>query len=93
MDAWQQKKFKFSKNYSVRLLMYQCVPSSGKSFVITCVFDIMQFDNILQHFFNYCHRGTTLLSTKIIEPSTHRALTCSNSTIKTLEQGVKYVQS
>ena len=41
MDAWQQEKFKFSKNYSVRLLMYQCVPSSGKSlqlhlFLTTC---------------------------------------------------------
>ena len=61
-------------------------------FVIARVFDIMQFD-MLQKFFNCSHCGSTSLPTRIIEPSTHLAFTCSKLTIETLQQGVKPVQS
>ena len=61
-------------------------------FVIARVFDIMQFD-MLQKCFNCSYRGSTSLPTRNIEPYTHRALTCSNSAIETLKQGVKFVQS
>ena len=64
-----------------------------KSFVITCVFDILQLDNMLENFFNCSYHGSTSFETRIIQPSSHRAFTCSKSTIKILEQGVKYVQS
>ena len=62
-------------------------------FVIERVFDIMQFDNMLQKRFNCTYRGSKSLPTRIIEPSTHWEFTCSKSAIETLEQGVKYIQS
>ena len=62
-------------------------------FVIARVFDILQFDNMLQKYFNYIYRGSTSLATRIIESSTHWAFTCSKSLIETLEQGVKSAQS
>ena len=62
-------------------------------FVIARVFDIMQFDNMLQKCFDCSYRGSTSLPMRIIEPSTHEAFTCSKLAIKTLEQGVKSVQS
>ena len=73
--------------------MYQRVPSSEKSLQLHLLLTTCNLTTCYNIFFNYYHRGSTLLSTRIIEPSTHRAFTCSNSTIKTLEQGVKYVQS
>ena len=63
-------------------------------FVTVRVFDIMQFDNMLQKCFNTIkYRGSTSLLTTIIEPSTNWAFTCSKAAIETLEQGVKSVQS
>ena len=41
----------------------------------------MQFDNMLQKCFNCSYRGTTPLPTRIFEPSTHWAFTCSKSVI------------
>ena len=38
--------------FSVRYLMYQCVPCIRKSLQLLILFDIMQFDNMLQKFFN-----------------------------------------
>ena len=61
--------------------------------VIARVFDIIQFDDMLQKCFNCNYRGSTSLPTRIIEPSTHWVFTCSKLAIKTLEQGVKSVQS
>ena len=61
-------------------------------FVIACVFDMMQFDNMLQKRFNCSYRGSMSLATRIIEPSTHRTFTCAKSTTETLEQSVKHVQ-
>ena len=37
----------------------------------------MLFDNMLEKYFNCSYRGSTSLPTKIIEPSTHWAFTCS----------------
>ena len=48
---------------------------------------------MLQFFFNCGYCGSTSLPTRIIKPFTHWAFTFSKSTIKTLEQGVKSVQS
>ena len=62
-------------------------------FEIARIFDIMQFDNMLEKCFNCIYRDSTSLPTRIIEPSTHWALTCSKSSIETLEQGAKFVQS
>ena len=58
-----------------------------KIFVITRVFEIMQFD-MLQIFFNCSYRGSTSLLTRIIERTTHRAFICSKSTIETLKSEV-----
>ena len=52
----------------------------------------MQFD-MLQKCFNCSFRGSTSLARRIIEPSIHQAFTCSKSTIETVEQGVKHIQS
>ena len=60
-------------------------------FVIECIFDIMQFDKSLQKLFHSNYHGSTSLPTRIIEPSTHQAFTCSKAVIETLEQGVKSV--
>ena len=68
------------------------VPRSGKIFVTAFVFNIMQLGHMLQFFFN-CSYHYTSLPTKIIEPSNHWEFTYSKSTIETLEQGVKSVQS
>ena len=62
-------------------------------FVIARVFDIMQFDNILQKCFNCSYRSSTSLPTRIMEPSTHWAFTCLTSAIETQEQDGKSVQS
>ena len=62
-------------------------------FVIARVFDIMQFDNILQKCFNCSYRSSTSLPTRIMEPSTHWAFTCLTSAIETQEQDAKSVQS
>ena len=67
-------------------------PQSETIFVIAFVFNIMQFDHMLQIFFNYSYWYTSL-PTRIIESSSHWAFTCSKSTIETVEQGVKSVQS
>ena len=64
-----------------------------QTFVIARLFDIMQFDKMLQKCFNCSYRGSTSLPTKIIEPSTHWVFTCSNSAIDRLEQGAKSVQN
>ena len=52
-------------------------------FVIARVFDIMQFDNMLQK----CYRGSSSLSTRIIEPSSHWEFICLKSAIEILKQG------
>ena len=57
------------------------------------VFDIMQFDNMLQKCFNCSYRSSTQLPTRIIETSTHWTFTCLKSAIETLNQGVKSVQN
>ena len=62
-------------------------------FEIARIFDIMQFDNMLEKFFNCIYRSSTSLPTRIIEPSTHWVFTYSKSSMETLEQGVKSVQS
>ena len=62
-------------------------------FEIAGVFDIMQFDNMLQKIFNCAYPGSTSLSTRIIESSSHWAITCSKLIIETVEQDMKYVQS
>ena len=49
-----------------------------KIFVIARVFDIMQFDNMLQKFFNCIYRGRTSLPTRIIEPFSQQEFTCQN---------------
>ena len=59
-------------------------------FVIACVLEIMHFDYF--NYFNCIYLESTSLPTSIIKPSTHRAFTCSKSTIETLEQGAKSVQ-
>ena len=43
--------------------------SSAKQqiFVIACVFDVMQFHNMLQKYFNCSYHGSTSLPTRIIE--------------------------
>ena len=61
-------------------------------FVIARVFDIMQFDNVLQKCFNCSYHSGTSLPARIIEPSTDWAFTCSTSAIETLEQGIKSVK-
>ena len=72
---------------------YQCVinglsmsSAQRQIFVTARVFDIMQFDNMLQKSFNCSYRGSASLPTRIIEPSTHWEFTCSKSAIETLEQ-------
>ena len=99
-DRWQLVKI--SKQHSIIIiiinLLRQVFNVSASSaqrqiFVIALVFDIMQFDNILQKCFNCSYRGSTPLPTRIIEPSTHCVFTCSKTAIGTLEQGVKSVQS
>ena len=62
-------------------------------FVIACVFDIMQFDNMLQRCFNCNYHGSESLPTRIIEPSTHWGFTCSKAAMKTIELVVKPVQN
>ena len=37
--------------------MFTVCSAQRKIFVITCVFDIMQFDKMLQNFFNCTYRG------------------------------------
>ena len=64
-----------------------------KIFVISCVFNIMQFDSMLQNFFNCSYHNSTSLLTKIIKHFSHWAFTCSKLTIETQQQGAKYVQS
>ena len=49
--------------------------------VIARVFDIIQFDNMLQKCFNCSYRGSTSLPSRIIEPSTHWTFTCSKSVV------------
>ena len=63
-------------------------------FTITCVFDINQFDNMLQLVFNQSYRGTRhyqreLSNLPAILPGIY-LLKVSN---KTLQQGAKYVES
>ena len=60
-------------------------------FVIKCVSGIIQFDNSLQQLFYYNYYGGTSLPTRVVEPSTHRAFTCSKAIIEILKQGVKSV--
>ena len=50
-------------------------------FVTLRVFDIIQFDSMLQKCFNCSYRGSTSLTTRIIEPSTHWEFTCSKSVV------------
>ena len=50
-------------------------------FVTARVFDIMQFDNMLEKCFNYSCRSSTSLPTRIIEPSTHWVFTCSKPVV------------
>ena len=38
--------------------MFIVCSAQRKIFVITCVFDIMQFDKILRNFFNCTYRGS-----------------------------------
>ena len=73
-----------------------------KIFAITYTFDITQFDNMLQKFFNCSFCGSTSLLSVIIKPSSYRASIyllkinsrstrtrcekCSKLTIKTPEQ-------
>ena len=59
-----------------------------KIFVITCVFDTMQFDNLL-HFFLIAAIVVHVMQTRIIKPFTHWTFSCSKSTIETLHQGWK----
>ena len=47
-----------------------------KIFGIACPFDITQFDNTLQKYFNCSYHGSTSLPTRIIEPSSHQTFTC-----------------
>ena len=61
-------------------------------FVIARIFDIMQFD-MLQKKISYSYCASTSLPTRIIEPFTYWAFTCSKSAKETLEQGAKSVQS
>ena len=49
--------------------------------VIARVFEIIQFDNMLQKCFNCSYRGSTSLPSRIIEPSTHWTFTCSKSVV------------
>ena len=63
-----------------------------KIFLITYVFDVMQFDNRLQLFFNCSYRGSMSYQLELSN-LLHRAFTCSKSARETLEQGVKIVQS
>ena len=62
-------------------------------FVIARIFNIMQFDNMLEKSFTCSCRGSTSFPTRIVKLSTYWAFTCSNSAIETLEQCVKSVQS
>ena len=62
-------------------------------FVIARVFEIMQFDNVLQKCFSSSYRGSLSLLKRVIEPSTYWVFACSKLAIETLEQGLKSVQS
>ena len=69
------------------------VSSAQRHFFAARVLDIMQFDNMLQKYFNFSYRGSTPLPIRVTVPSTNWTFTCSKSAIETLEQGVKSVQS
>ena len=43
--------------------------AQGKIFVITCVFDIMQFDNLLQFFLNCSYRSSTSYKLELLNLS------------------------
>ena len=81
-------------NFSLRYLNFNVSVSFAQRqiFVTAPVFDITQFDNMLQKCFNCSYWGSTLLRTRIIKTFTHWKSTCSKSSIETLEQGVKFGQ-
>ena len=91
------KNFKIAQHYIIIINLFPRVFNVSVSsalrqiFVTARVFDIMQFDNMLQKGFNCSFRGSKSLPTRIMEPSTHWAFTCPKSAIETLEQGVKSV--
>ena len=93
------KNFKRAQDYynhykSFRQVFDVSVSTAQRQFfVIAHIFEIMQFDNMLQKCFNYSYGGSTSLPTSIIEPSTYWAFTCSKSATETLEQAVKSIQS
>ena len=95
------KNFKRAQHYCIIIIInlfcqvfHVSVSSAqGQIFVIARVFDIMQFENMLQKYFNCSYCSNTSLQTRIIKPSTHWAFTCSKSALETLEQGVKSIQS
>ena len=69
--------------FSFKYLVYQCVRASKN--LCNCIHVTV--------FFNCSYCGSTSLPTRIIKYFTHWAFTFSKSTIETLEQDVKSVQS
>ena len=78
-----EKFFPLTGQCGIFSLVFNISVSStqGQIFVIARVFDVMQFDIMLQKCFNCSYRGITLLLTRTIEPSTHWTFTCSNLAI------------
>ena len=54
--------------------MFTVCSAQRKIFVITCVFDIMQFDKILRNFFNCTYRGSMSYQLELLNLSPIRLL-------------------
>ena len=106
VDAWQlAKKIKISTtllsihnviiiniNLFSQVINISVCSAERKIFVVVFVLDIMQFDHMSQFFFKL-QFSVHVITNENYWTFPHCAFTCSKSTIETLQQGVKSIQS